>query len=645
MEKILRIERNRLVKKNLKSLIFWLLLFSLFQCQARSPIATVRKGKADLSKIRFQENTVIQLSGDWLFCPDQYVDPNIPASRLDLPECSNPLFVNVPGSLQNSGGLLGSGDDFQFGSYVAKISLPKDQDQLKLAPPVFHAIYRLFVDQEEVSWNGTPGTNEEDTAFIRNEIQEIVDLDNSEFFIVVHIANFGKAENANKTGIQGAFHIADSETLYRNQLEQKILQFFVFGAIFVLGLYHLALVKNYARDISPVLFGGFAIAVSLYSILTSDIFYLLRPEFPLLLKFRSEFVLEFSFLLLLYLFYYNLFPEEFSKTLGWILVSSYLISICVAFCVSGFVLGKLYIYFLSGFFVAILYFCVGILKALTRNREGAILIGIGSLVLLPSVLSEILFTLTESQFLFPYSFPFAILFFILVHSYLFSERFAIAYDDAQQMLFFREQCTKQLQLQLQERDQIARDIHDAIGSEVSVLLHEIENYPPSHGLTEIRARLQILLSRVRDTASLLKAGRDNTTLKEEMENYISRLASVQKYTVEADIANTDTIDSNRVLRMHLIQIFYEWMTNVLRHGGGDLIKIKLTFRRDRVFLRIYQSQNAISWSYKKVDELYKAGVGLKNLRYRVMQIKGRGRSWKSSSGDGIMVVSASVTKK
>lgn len=166
-----------------------------------------------------------------------------------------------------------------------------------------------------------------------------------------------------------------------------------------------------------------------------------------------------------------------------------------------------------------------------------------------------------------------------------------------------------------ERNRIAGEIHDVVGSELTVLLLESED--PKTEIKTLGQRLKFVLESIRDLVFLLN---NKTSLAETLEDqiaiYARRLGETKKYEISLDLKKCGVL-LGLEKSLHLYRIFTEWMNNTIRHAKPKKIEISLALVADHVMLEIRHDGLGFDWNGKA------NASGLGNIAHRATKLKGR----------------------
>lgn len=187
---------------------------------------------------------------------------------------------------------------------------------------------------------------------------------------------------------------------------------------------------------------------------------------------------------------------------------------------------------------------------------------------------------------------------------------------------------------LEERNRIAREIHDSLGHNMTTLIMQLQMSYHFLEDDKIKSKSLILdsvktardsLSGIREVVETLR-GVDNTivvgeTIRNLINDFSQKTGVDIKFEITGDVAKPD-IRANA----NLYRIIQESMTNAIRHGNATAIRVAINY-----------SKNSISFSIKDngvgakiVDE----GYGIKGIRERVEDFNG---NLKYESIDGFCI--------
>lgn len=184
----------------------------------------------------------------------------------------------------------------------------------------------------------------------------------------------------------------------------------------------------------------------------------------------------------------------------------------------------------------------------------------------------------------------------------------------------------------QERNRIARDIHDNAGHSMTAVIMQteaakllIDSNPEEAKTKIISANIQAknALEQMRESVHLL-AGRDSSrSLKEEIEEIIAQTMDGTDVIVRYDIADIQ-LSGDR--RRFIANSLKECFSNGMRHGGAGAFYVELSMAGEYVCLIVSDNGCGLPADFKE-------GFGLRGIREKAAQFGG-GIVFESESGDG-----------
>ncbi|WP_108959476.1 sensor histidine kinase [Leptospira ellinghausenii] len=288
-------------------------LISCHDNERLKDIPHVQKGIIDLTNVKFNDHTILPLSGEWDFFWQKFNSPTRSTNQVSssLPIQNNnfeskPVFLKVGKRWKE----IHSGTG--FATYQVKIFFPETSPAEPFAIRFLQtggAAMEVFLDGNPSLSLGKVGKTKE--AMIPTRSSGIVVLPHGikNINLTVHISNYYHDD--------GSFWYPPKLGKYRD-IQNEFIQEITFdslltGALFFMAFYHF-LLFFFRRNRSLILFFGlFSFTTALHSIsLNGDILYHLIPNVP----YRIAFSLSLIFYLAMpfYLsFLEQLYPKEFSK--------------------------------------------------------------------------------------------------------------------------------------------------------------------------------------------------------------------------------------------------------------------------------------------------------------------------------------------
>ncbi|MCC5815242.1 MAG: hypothetical protein JJT78_10830 [Leptospira sp.] len=603
------------------SLVFLSIGNCFRQTSYTSPSA--EKGILDLSTYKFNNKGKIVLHGEWEFFWKELYEPLIESGLTPRDQNNPDHYLKLPGVWNNK---VVDGEKLDGSGYATlrlQVLLPPTEKDLAIVfPRNFYSVHAIWINGIKREWNGIPGTSPETTNFSEHDLIDHIIIDSRSIDLVVEIANY--RGNTRWGGIRSPFYIGNVSTIKTDTILNHFLSFFIFTGILVIGFYHLSFFWNYRKDKLPIYFAFFCITVSIYSLLTSSAWTILFPKMGPNILFRLEFIFEMLLTPACYLFLKYLFPKDFSKSLlvflfGIVSILFILIISLPMEDVSHFYGYSLYIPLVFGSYILFV-----VIRAFFLKRKFSGIIMISVTIIFIFMLNDVLHGLINVVFLFPYSFPLGLLFFIALHSHMISVRQAEAYKHAEDLVDLQKKYNQQSKTQAEERSRIARDIHDSIGSEVTALMTYVANKKdsPESAISKMKDQLSGILINIRDIVYLLAEDKKGFDILEgEMLKYIQRLEASNKFKLDFKINPvSEVLGIEKSLNTQ--RIFLELMTNILRHSKAHHIRIHLTNNKQTVRLSIINDGIPFRW---KPSDKTAGSFGLDSISIRCKKMNARVR--------------------
>ncbi|HVZ43901.1 MAG TPA: response regulator [Ramlibacter sp.] len=265
--------------------VFAAWMASMASCVAAEPRLAVQQGVAHLDAA---PASAIGLEGEWGFAWQRFVDPHAAVGP--------GAFAHVPASWLELPGASGEG----YASYTLRIDCPRGAE-LALAVPAQRSAMRLYVNGALAASQGEPGTSAASTTAAIGPRAMLTRPFACPLNVVAHVANFSHRAG----GLVRAPAVGPYDVLLAGIREKLFINTAVLGAYFVLGLLPVIFWFARRKDVTPLFFGVFCLAVATYADMTGERALLLMGgaetgwETYLRIEYVSWFASMGSFLLLL----------------------------------------------------------------------------------------------------------------------------------------------------------------------------------------------------------------------------------------------------------------------------------------------------------------------------------------------------------
>ena len=390
----------------------------LSACAPLAEEKPARDGVLDLRAHDWTRSGAVALTGAWQFEWKQLSNP------LAVGETKGPL-LQVPGSWNSfvAGGSPVGGRG--FATYRLSVRLPRNSPPLALRVKHFDSAVRLFVNGRIIHEAGVVGTREATSKAGRVlTVSELRPTD--ELRIVAHVSNFQHSNG----GFPRALVLGEKTVIEAARLQAILTDTFLFGALLIIGLYHLGLFALRRKDRSALLFALFCLLIALRTAVVGE---RLTQHIGAVLPFSVEHRIEYLTFYLatpVFLAYAALiFPGSFKP----VVTQAVLL---VSLIASAFVLGApSYYYSKSNPAMQVMTVAVGayilgaVLFAAHRQRSHARTFLLGFAVLFAAALNDILYTrhLVRTGFVV----PFGLFLFVLAQAFLLSRKLLSAFQTAE----------------------------------------------------------------------------------------------------------------------------------------------------------------------------------------------------------------------
>jgi two-component system, sensor histidine kinase ChiS len=427
-------------------LTLMLFLSSGILSQIEAGVPRAINGILDLRGWNFVKQGPIKLSGNWKFYKGMFLEPEDFINTGSLPPYE---IIPVPEAWNNKGGNF---PRQYYGTYRLVVLLDPQKEDLGLRIKDIGYSYKIFVNGSILARSGVPGKTK-DTSEPQHKPQTadfMPEGRNQE--IIIQMSNF-----YNRGGGIWDDIILGTDTQTEESRNREIYYtLFFFGAIFIIGIYHLILYCFRKKDASVLVFSALCLIAALRTLVTGEYFIVnLIPGIWWEAINKMEYLTYFLGVAAFCLFIYIIFNKEFSRLpLRIILVISALFSIITTLTPL-----TIYIWLIDAFDVLIifigLYVLYVIALATIRKRFGAIILLVGSVIIFFAVINDVLYTneFIDTAILA----PLGLFLFVLSQSFVMSMRYARSFNEVELLsdeLEIKSQDLEQKNIRLTELDRI-----------------------------------------------------------------------------------------------------------------------------------------------------------------------------------------------
>ncbi|MCX7749039.1 MAG: ATP-binding protein [Clostridia bacterium] len=395
-------------------IIFSLVGFKSGSSGLQGSISSVM-GHMDLRKFDFEAKGPASLQGDWEFYWNELIEPSDFEKGLYT---GKPVFLRVPGNWNSFALRDRKLPADGYATYRVIISL-KSNTTYALKLPYAATAYKLWVNQQEIMSNGIVGKNKgEGNAQMLPQIASFR-VQNETAEIVIWVSNYGYSRG----GLPSALLLGTEKQILEKRDRQLAMDLFLFGCIFIMGVYHLALFTQRKNDNSNLFFGILCLLISVRTVLIGERFLCsLMPGLNASVYLKVSSLSNASALPFFLMFIRSLYPDEIPKKfMVFSQLMALLFSIIVVFFPEGvfsqFVIP--YEVLTLGIFGCLLLYLI---KAIVKKRESALIVTLGAVFGFPCITIDLLKTIgMVNRFSL---IPFGVFLFIFIQSFVLAGKFS-----------------------------------------------------------------------------------------------------------------------------------------------------------------------------------------------------------------------------
>ena len=406
----------------MNKIVLLIVIFSFcLSCNAKNknnpPL--IQKGILNLSNIDLQKNPSFSLKGKCEF----YWKKKLSFSDFKQnPELKPDIYVQFPRIWNDVKINNKKIDRTGYATYRFKVKLENTNEELALKLNDIATAYDLYIDNKKLASVGKFGTSQDNTEPGRNFKIVTFKPDKKEFDIIFHVSNY----HSNISGFWSKVYLGKVYNIHLRREIQLIINFFVFGCIFIMFIYHIWFFIFRRSDRSTLFFSLGCLFMSIYTLNSGEIILFdIFPNLPWCFTAKLMFISAYMSLGTFGYFMYYIFPEETNITL--VHINNLFCMTCSIITIFAHMTVMIFIMQVFCVFLGIwtIYFSKIIVNAIINKTEGAVIYVIGSTLFLIAVANDIMvgFNIIHTDFLI----PFGLLGFIFTQAILISKRFSKAY--------------------------------------------------------------------------------------------------------------------------------------------------------------------------------------------------------------------------
>lgn len=195
-----------------------------------------------------------------------------------------------------------------------------------------------------------------------------------------------------------------------------------------------------------------------------------------------------------------------------------------------------------------------------------------------------------------------------------------------------------IKTQEEERERIAKDLHDEVGSKLNVIhlyLHQLLKKQP-----EAKESVSEMITVLKDTIQtsrrishdLLPPTLDKFGLAVAIEELSEVVEQANDMQLQLELEGERPQGIDKIVEINLFRVLQELISNTLKYAKATEVRIKLWQNEEKVILNY--ADNGLGFDPDKKE--HQKGLGMKNIESRLQMI-GAELDLKSSPGKGVQV--------
>ncbi len=412
---------------NFKRYLFIIHLLFINQLLIAQPATGVINGELDLRQSNILDKKVIDLSGNWNFFYQHFIDyKTLQSAQFE----QTPILVPVPGVF-NSAQIRGKKlKNHSYGTYHLKI-FPASKKNLFIRLMGVSSAYKIYANNILLGEVGKIGLSKSDYAPLYKP--SVFEIPVSSLFndsvksieLLVQVANF----HHQNSGIWEITQIGYFEPINKQINNEIIRNALIIGILLIIAFYYLALFFLHREEKSAIYFSIFALIMAIRSAtIDNRIILNLWSDFPYQIILRIEYLSAYLNIIFISLFFYHLFKNEQKKIIIQIItITGIIFGIIIIFSPISFFtklrdLFNLYVILTSAYFA---YY--SLFKAVLHKEKGAIAAFIGMFIMLGTAITDmiaIIFALSMPQIA-----PIGLVIYVAMQAIVLAQRFTSTFKD------------------------------------------------------------------------------------------------------------------------------------------------------------------------------------------------------------------------
>ena len=423
-------------------------------------------GVLDLQDWDFENAGSVALVGEWAFVWEEFLEPHEitfsnTASYVPVPETWSDYDIERPANSPTG-----------YATYYLTLYLPDNDQVYGLYNEGQGSAYSLWLNGILTVQNGQVGINTETMTPGKQPTVIFFQPEGETVEIVVQVSNF----HHRKGGFRNELVLGLANPVHQDQLQDWFVQAISLGTLFVMGLYHLFIFIFRTQNKASLYFALLSwLSAVRIGVTGENIFFSIFPSLSWSLALRVEYLTFFLSPLFFVLFLRHLYPREMHRWFVRAAVGLGIGSSLLVPFIDTLTLSYTPEYYQAVYFLEMIYYLYFLVRIIIKRREGALAIGLASLIVFTAITLETL----ALQFTLPFGpiTSYSFLVFIFVQAITMSSRFSRSFSRVESLSKELEDTNIDLQQSERKFRKIFEDSKDVIF--ISGLDASIEDVSPS----------------------------------------------------------------------------------------------------------------------------------------------------------------------
>lgn len=430
------------------SLIAILILTVIPACSSvKGTTPSARKGIFDLRDIENQEKFVYQLNGEWEFYWNRMLRPY---DFKDHDKYKPDLYGKVPSYWTDYSAIPANKTGMGYATYKLTILLPKGfRRPLGFDMPVFDSSYDLYINDQYISGNGTPGKTEDETKPWYEKVFFKYVPDSDTLSIIINVANFHHRRGGFWMPVKmGTFQEVQTHTAASWARDWAAISLLMGFSLFFLFFFII-----YPKDRLIGFFSMAAIGLALRPLFTSN--FLIHNIIPIgwTWTVKLEYIGLYLILTGWYWFTANLYPtryfKEFTRIITVIFILGFFLTILFPVKVFSYMTFLIYPFLL----ILIFYTLLQNIRGIIRKNIVDFIYFAAFLILSVATIHDVRVSMGRAGGSEGYLMTYALVIFVFIQAILLLYKWVKAYSEKERLQGELEYMNKNLEILVNDRTQ------------------------------------------------------------------------------------------------------------------------------------------------------------------------------------------------